>query len=54
MLKRLNLGSDIYDPEAHYEEARGNWFGIDITHADGHREAYQASDPDEDGGDIVE
>jgi outer membrane protein len=50
----LELGSDIYNPEAHYVEARDNWFGIDITHADGHREAFQASDPDDDAGDIVE
>jgi outer membrane protein len=50
----LELGSDIYDPEVHFEEARGNWFGIDITHADGHREAYRASDPDEVSGEIVE
>ena len=50
----LEFGSDVYIPEAHYEEARGNWFGIAITHADGHREAYQANDPEEDGALIVE
>lgn len=44
----LALETPIYNPEAHYEEARGNWFGISITHADGYREAYQASDPDDD------
>lgn len=50
----LELSPSIYNPEAHYDEARGNWFGISITHADGHREAYQANDPDEDDVAIVE
>ncbi len=50
----LELGLDIYDPEAHFEEARQNWFGIDITHADGRREAYNAADPDDNAGEIVE
>jgi outer membrane protein len=50
----LELGSDVYDPEAHYVEARDNWFGIDITDANGRREVLQASDPNDDAGDIVE
>jgi outer membrane protein len=50
----LNLGTDVYLPEAHYEEVRGKWFGIDITDANGRREAYQATDPEEDVGVIVE
>jgi outer membrane protein len=27
--------STVYDPEAHYEEVRRQWWGIDITHDDG-------------------
>ena len=50
----LELGSDIYNPEVHLEEARGNWFGIDITGADGRHEVYQATDPETDAVDIVE
>lgn len=50
----LELGTDIYNPQAHFEEARSNWFGIAITHADGYREAYQATDPDDGSGEIVE
>lgn len=50
----LELGSDVYDPEAHYVEARDNWFGIDITDANGHREVLQVADPNDDIGDIVE
>ena len=29
----------VYDPEAHYHEVRRKWFDINITHADGRREA---------------
>jgi outer membrane protein len=52
--EELELSSSVYDPEAHYVESRDNWFGIDITHADGQRETFHASDPDDDAGDIVE
>ena len=34
----LNVASDIYDPEIHYEEVRRQWWGLSITHADGRRE----------------
>jgi outer membrane protein len=51
--EQLELGSEIYDPQAHYEETLSNWFGVDIVRADGRREAYRASDPAEEG-DIVE
>jgi outer membrane protein len=34
----LGAASQIYDPEAHYFEVRRKWFGISITHRDGHRE----------------
>ena len=50
----LELGSEVYDPEAHFEEARQNWFGIDITTPDGRRRAYIASDPEDEAGAIVE
>lgn len=50
----LELSSEVYDPEAHYAEARENWFGIDITRPDGHREVFQAADPEDGTGDIVE
>ncbi len=50
----LELGTDVYIPEAHYQEARGNWFGLDITDAKGHREVYRAEDPEDADADIVE
>jgi len=40
----LGLTATVYDPAEHLEEIRGKWFGIDITHADGRREIYDASD----------
>lgn len=40
----LSLGSAVYDPEAHYEEVRGRWFGLSIEHGDGRREVVQATD----------
>ena len=36
--EHLNLGPEVYDPEAHYFEVRRKWYGISITHADGRRE----------------
>ena len=36
----LGLGSEIYDADAHYHEVRRNWWGISITHANGHREKH--------------
>ena len=50
----LQLGSEIYNPEEHLEEARHNWFGINITHSDGHLEALEATDAENQPGDIVE
>lgn len=40
---RLSVGEigaaeQSYDPEVHYREVRRQWWGISITHADGHRE----------------
>lgn len=34
----LGVASQIYDPEAHYFEVRRKWWGLSITHRDGHRE----------------
>ena len=50
----LELRSDVYDPQVHLEGARANWFGIDITTADGHRQAYQAADDEAETGDFSE
>ena len=50
----LELRSEIYDPEAHFEETRQNWFGIDIEHADGRHEVFDAADLNDDSDDIVE
>ena len=36
--EHLKLGSEVYDPEAHYFDVRRKWWGISITHADGRRE----------------
>lgn len=34
----LSLGSETYDPEAHYFEVRRAWWGLSITHRDGRHE----------------
>lgn len=45
--EQLGLTAMVYDPAVHLEEARQNWFGIDITHANGRRETLEAiDDPD--------
>ncbi len=36
--EHLSLGTEVYDPEAHYFDVRRKWWGISITHADGRRE----------------
>jgi outer membrane protein len=36
----LELDAVPYDPEGHYFEIRKNWFGINISHADGRRERH--------------
>jgi outer membrane protein len=41
---RLNVleiasAGEVYDPEVHYLEVRRQWWGLNITHSDGHREA---------------
>jgi outer membrane protein len=35
--------STVYDPEAHYQEVRSQWWGIDITHDDGRVEHMDTS-----------
>ncbi|MEQ1651287.1 MAG: TolC family outer membrane protein [Hyphomicrobium sp.] len=37
-VSEVGAASTVYDPEAHYEEVRRKWWGIDITHDDGRRE----------------
>jgi outer membrane protein len=41
----LQLGTEIYAPDVHFDEARQNWFGVDVTHSDGRREIIRADDP---------
>jgi outer membrane protein len=37
-VSEVGATATVYDPEAHYEEVRRQWFGIDITHDDGRTE----------------
>lgn len=39
----MGLGNEIYDAEINYLEVRRRWFGLNITYADGRREAVDAS-----------
>lgn len=41
---QLGVASQVYDPEAHYHEVRRKWFGLSITHEDGRREHFDASE----------
>lgn len=41
--EELGLSDTVYDPVIHLEDARQNWFGIDITRADGSHEIYEAA-----------
>lgn len=49
----LALNTDVYNAEDHLEEARQNWFGIDIVTPDGRREVIEANDPDDDPGEVT-
>lgn len=40
----LGLSATVYDPVAHLEDTRKDWFGINITHADGSRESMNVHD----------
>ena len=40
----LSLAASQYDPSVHYEEVRGKWFGVSITHADGRVELLEKLD----------
>ena len=42
----IGVAAYVYDPKVHYHEIRRKWFGLSITHGDGHHEAFQAHDPD--------
>lgn len=42
----LALGTDVYDPEAHYNEVRRKWMGISITHADGRNQTVHPPESD--------
>ena len=50
----LGLTDTVYDPAVHLDESRQNWFGIDITHADGRHELYDAPDESSDAPAVVE
>ncbi len=42
----LGLGADPYDPQINYLAVRRNWFGLDITYADGSVARIDASMPE--------
>jgi outer membrane protein len=37
-IQELAAVNEVYDPQEHYFEVRRQWWGLDITRADGHRE----------------
>jgi outer membrane protein len=41
----LSLASLVYDADAHYDDVRRKWFDVNITHADGRREALPPPGP---------
>ena len=41
----IGAASYVYDPVVHYKEVRNKWIGLSITHSDGRREEYEASQP---------
>ena len=42
--EQLSLTKVVYDPEAHHQEVRRQWWGISITHADGRHETLDLRD----------
>ena len=38
-MQEIGASGTIYDPQEHYFEVRRQWWGLDITHADGRHEA---------------
>jgi outer membrane protein len=40
----IGVAAYVYDPQVHYQEVRRKWFGLSITHADGHQESFDAND----------
>lgn len=45
-IAQLEGNATVYDPDVHYHEVRRKWFGLSITHSDGHTEQYEAVDGD--------
>ena len=41
-MAELQVAPQVYDPEEHYFEVRRKWWGLDITNAQGHHEAFDA------------
>jgi outer membrane protein len=41
----LGVASEVYDPEAHYDEVRRKWWGVSITHEDGRIEMLDPNPP---------
>ena len=39
----MSLADPAYDPDAHYQEVRNRWFGLDVTRADGRREMFNVA-----------
>lgn len=50
--EELGLTDAVYDPTVHLEEARQNWFGIDITRSDGRHELFDAIAGEERGAPV--
>ena len=40
----IGVAAYVYDPKVHYQEVRRKWFGLSITHQDGHQESFEAHD----------
>jgi len=38
-IQEIGAAAQVYDPEEHYFEVRRKWWGLNITHSDGRREA---------------
>jgi outer membrane protein len=39
---QIDVASQVYDPEVHYDEVRRKWWGVNITHGDGRTEKVDA------------
>ena len=36
----IGVAANVYDPQVHYHEVRRKWFGLSITHGDGHHHSH--------------